>query len=269
MLQSSRRKQSKEKLNDSSRDDKSTSASEEDDAFEENQVKYSAAFFNVETDVAGNEIFGFHTPKKRDGMKRLAENTPKTPVTALRTMTLNTPSTPKTPRTPSTALKTLSLDSPRSTKASRAQQFSTPHEMRNKNKRVLQKRALKSTEESESESSADEHSDYKVEESSESDDEETADTSSDEEIVPTKSMNARKSVPNITKVAQLPTRTSARGRPKKKACDDDFIPDSDNYFMTASNKKVRNIRILWINRLFLTFDSICVFKIRAKHPITR
>lgn len=241
MLSTSRRTPSKEQINDQSQDDKNASISEDDDACDENRYKPLIPFFNDKTDVAGGEIYGFNTPKKRGGMKILAENTPKTPVSSLKTMT------PSTPKTPSTALRTLSLDPTRTPKtphisALRTQQkIATPSETRNQNKRALQKRAQKSAKESESESSADEHSDYEAEDSSESSDEETADTSSDEESGPEKLPNARKTMPNVTRTVQLPTRTSARGRPKKKTYDDDFIPDSDNYFIAASNKKVRAI----------------------------
>lgn len=37
------------------------------------------ALFTEEMDVAGSQMFGFKTPKKRDGMTLLAHNTPKTP----------------------------------------------------------------------------------------------------------------------------------------------------------------------------------------------
>lgn len=219
LFNQSKRTPTKEKKNEQSQVEDDVSMSE--DTFVENQTKLSTPFFNDQTDVAGGEIFAFNTPKKRDGMKRLADNTPKTPLSLLKSMSLNTPC-----KTPSSAKKA----------ASRVQHtFKTPSTMRNAIKKGIQKRATHS----ETESSADEHSDYEAsEDSNESSDDESTDASDDEENVPKKLTNVRKIMPNVTKPVQTVTRTSSRIRSKKKTYDDECIPDSDNYFITASNKKV-------------------------------
>lgn len=246
MLQ--RRTPSKEKLNNKNESDESISRSEEDDFIESDQIIKPSETMFAKSDVDGGDLFAFRTPKKRDGMMKLAENTPKTPTTQLKSMSLNTPNTPKTP---SAALKALRLqntpNTPKTPKTThtalqRAIQSGTPYEIRNKMKHVLQKRAQKTIAQSESESSADEHSDYAAEESSdENSDDDSAVDSSDEEIVPKSLANARKVVPSISKATKIATpqmTIRTRGRSKKKICDDDFIPDSDNYFIAASNKKV-------------------------------
>lgn len=56
-------------------------------SFEIEDTKKPEALFAEEMDVDGSQLFGFKTPKKRDGMSVLALNTPKTP---------QNPHTPKT-----------------------------------------------------------------------------------------------------------------------------------------------------------------------------
>lgn len=189
----------------------------------------------MNTDVAGSEIYQFSTPKKSDGMKRKAENTPKSPATALSRLSLNSPKTPRLmPKSTIAALRT--------------QNIATPTETRSQNKKALTKAQQHPDEsESESESSADEHSDYAAEESSEStsNDENTEATASDDDDdfeQPKQLANKRNAVTKHKPVEVPPTR--GRGRPKKKSNEDDFIPDSDNYFLTAANKKVISINCL-------------------------
>lgn len=182
----------------------------------------------MNNDVAGSEIYQFSTPKKSDGMKRKAENTPKSPATALSRLSLNSPKTPR--MMPAAA-------------ALRAQNFATPSETRSRNKKTLIK-AQKHLDESESESSADEHSDYEAEESSDStSNDENANTEAttsgdddDDFEQPKQLANKRNAVTKYKPVELPPVRT--RGRPKKQSNADDFIPDSDTYFLTAANKKV-------------------------------
>lgn len=215
----------------------------EDEDIEEveqkNKMESAAILFSENSDLPGREIMTFHTPKKKDGMANLAANALKTPSSALRSLSLNSPKTHHTPRTPKT---------PKTT-ASRAQiNAYTPHELRNKNKIALQKRK-RASEETETESSADEHSEYEAEQSSESSDEEQTAESSDEDVVSAKALKGtRKAIVGSSKALKITstqpsTRMATRGRSKLKT-HEDFIPDSDNYFMTASNKKVRSICIL-------------------------
>lgn len=239
-----KRTPSKDKLKNCEASDENISLSdEEDDLNDSHPIKPSKAMFS-NTDIEGSHMFQFRTPKKRDGMKKLAENTPKTPTTLLKSMSMKTPN--KTD-SPSASLRALSLhNSPSTPKTPRTmairsaalQNVSTPSETRNKNKKVLHKRAQQTVQESETESSADEHTDYEAEDSNESSDDDSDVASSDEENVP---KNVRKNIPSVAKTTQINTpqmMTRTRGRAKKKAYDDDFIPDSDNYFIAASNKKV-------------------------------
>lgn len=240
-----RRTPSKDKLKNREASDENDSFSDvEDDLNDSNAIKPSETMFS-NTDVEGGNMFQFRTPKKRDGMRKLAENTPKTPTTLLKSMSMKTPN--KTD-SPSASLKALSLhNSPSTPKTPRTmairtaahQNVSTPSETRNKNKIVLQKRAQQTVQESDTESSADEHTDYEVDDSNESSDDEDSDVASSEEG--NRPKNARKSIVSVAKITKINTPqmiTRTRGRPKKKVYEDDFIPDSDNYFIAASNKKV-------------------------------
>lgn len=220
---------------------------------DENHYACAVSLFNNVTDIHGSEMFGLFTPKKRDGMRKKAENTPTTPTSALKTMSLYTPKN-TTKHTPIIPLRTMSLNSPDRPTMARGTALGalkntnlTPADTRNKNKQFLQKHVQKSIEEldseseSEAESSADEHSDYEGQDTSESSessgdgDDDDATNSDDED----KTKQVAKNRKAVQKIVDLPTtRSSARSRSKKKMTSDDFIPDSDNYFIAASNKKV-------------------------------
>lgn len=175
-------------------------------------------------DVAGSVVFPFCTPKKSDGMKRKAENTPKSAATALSRMSLNSP---KSPRMMTTAIAA----------ALHPQNVGTPTGIRSQNKRALAKKAQQSQKESESS----DDSDYDAEDSSDSlsdEDNDESDSSDDDDDEPRRVANSRNAVAK-PKPVTLPIRSGTRGRPKKKPNAEDFIPDSDNYFLTAANKKVK------------------------------
>lgn len=239
-----KRTPSKKKINNqnsSSDNQMSCSEDEDEDDYEndENRVELAHAteLLHAGDDVAGRALYQFHTPKKRDAMMQLAENTTKTPTTGFKQLSLNSPKTPQTPKTPSTPKS-------RVTSLQRMKQnTTTPHATRAMNKAALSKKAKQ---ESETESSVDEDTDYEPEGSSESDDDENSNESaSDSEDTPAK--ESRK-VPPIKistksgKVTSMPAppsgRMNTRGQSRAKN-QEDFIPDSDNYFITASNKKVR------------------------------
>lgn len=59
--------------------------------------------FDADHDVAGQNMYGFRTPKKRNALETLAASVQRTP---------------QTPKTPATLLKALALDSPRSSRSS-------------------------------------------------------------------------------------------------------------------------------------------------------
>lgn len=215
---------SKAKSHKSNGSNDGDSSPDQDDPIDTISITASKSLFLANNDVAGSEIFQFSTPKKSDGMKRKVENTPKTPATELSRMSLNSPKTPR-------LLHHAAL---------RTQNIATPTETRTRNKNVLKKVLV---EESESESSADEDSDYKAEKSSDSDStsdaEATAsgdDDDDDDFEQPKQSASKRNAAVKQKPVAVPAIRT--RGRPKKKSNENDFIPDSDNYFLTAANKKV-------------------------------
>lgn len=212
---------------------------EDEEQVDEN-MPHPNHLFDDKTDVAGNKIYGFATPKKKDAMHNLVEKTPKTPASLLKSLSLNSPHSPKTPNTSKS--RTMALRE--------KQNFSTPSETRNRNKEILHKRARKKVEEIDSESSANEDSDYEGNESTESSDDDSGDTTNDEDdddddIELPKARKDTRKVPPIrisTKTAKIisaqPTsRMTTRGQSKAKL-HEDFVPDSDNYFISASNKKV-------------------------------
>lgn len=238
-----KRTQLKQKMkNQSSNSDNQMSTSESEDDYEndENRVELAHAteLLHGDDDVAGRALYQFHTPKKRDAMMQLAENTTKTPTTGLKQLSLNSPRTPRTPSTPKSRVTSLQRMKPNTT---------TPHETRIRNKATLEKQLRKKTQqESETESSADEDADYEPEGSFESGDEEnSSDSAIDSDD---KSEKDSRKVPPIKistksgRVTSMPappsSRMNTRGQSRARN-QEDFIPDSDSYFITASNKKVR------------------------------
>lgn len=216
---------------------------DQDDSFEEISAVASNDF-DLRNDMAGNVIYKFNTPKKSDGMKRKAENTPKTPATALSRLSLNSPKTPRT-----------------LTASFQKQTFATPAGVRNRNKKALLKAQLPQ-DDSESESSADEHSDYEAAESTDdtsNDDNDNDDD--DDDFEDTKPVASKRTAIAKPKAVEVPTKTRpTRGRPKKNANAEDFIPDSDNYFLTAANKKVKT-RKNQIDSQMVRFMCIVLFSL--------
>lgn len=72
----------------------------EDYTTDENALHKSTMLFDRDADVAGQNMFPFRTPKKKDAMANLAASTPKAPRTPCtpkhRSMPSRTPNTPKT-----------------------------------------------------------------------------------------------------------------------------------------------------------------------------
>lgn len=178
--------------------------------------------FNAVTDVAGNQIYGFSTPKKANNMKVLAANTPKTPLIDLKRLSLNqainSPSTPKSHKKPSNTVT------------------KTPHNVRSKNKTAIRKKTQES-EDDEDDFSSNDDSDYEGNESESNSNDGEEDSSQEEEEAPLKPVKL-----TIKKVAEPVQATSLRPglRSRKKASvqEADFIPNSDDYFVTISSKKV-------------------------------
>lgn len=210
---------------------------EDADENDENKIKHpSTALFDDAYDVAGGDIYAFHTPKKRDGMKLKAENTPGTKAAnAFESLSLSSPRTSNTPKTPKgNQLQLL-----------RAQHnLNTPRETRAKNSKEIKKRIQPV---SDSESSADEHSDYDPDQTMESDQsssEQDDSTNESDEAKPSHKDNRKVPPLKLTKISKsvatkTPTGMVTRGRTRGNKLQEDLILDSDNYFIAASNKKVR------------------------------
>lgn len=215
---------------DSESDEQNESLNESGlESFEPN----TAILFEENKDVAGENMYSFRTPKKRNAMVLLAANTP------------------KTPKTPSTILKSLSLDSPRTPKSQRLKNESTktPHTIRKKISKALKKRlADGEDEDDESEATDDEDPEFKNDSTAESNSESNkAESDSSDENAhssPVKKSKKNRILKNV-RVTKAPTkqisseqRTRSQRR-RKQLVDADFLPHSDNYFITASNKKAK------------------------------
>lgn len=176
--------------------------------------------FDDDHDVAGQNLYGFRTPKKRNALETLAASvqrtpqTPKTPATLLKALALDSPrssrsgcgwmrnvrgaagqnllgcqtpnkrngrETPQTPRTPASKMKTLSLDSPQTSKSG-SKVTKTPHRVRDRLKKELKKRAASDSEDDvESEASDDRDGDYKASQSESSSNRDTDESSEEDE----------------------------------------------------------------------------------------
>lgn len=199
--------------------------------------------FDKDKDVAGERVYNFNTPKKRDGMVRLAANTPKTPLTDMKALSLNSPRTPKSSR------KSIRFDA------------KTPHDTRKKQQKAVRKQTRKYNKDNDSEDeddsdeeeescTDDEDPDFNAIDQSDTEDDDDDDANSSSET----SENEENRIPDlkkrgkskpITKIinqkiniaSAAPIRASERLRKQQKAQQEEFVPDSDNYFRTL-NKKV-------------------------------
>ncbi|XP_063704434.1 origin recognition complex subunit 2 [Culicoides brevitarsis] len=193
----SRKKRTKKPLDDEESDkDEPESDLEELDAAEKPEN-----LFTEEIDVAGSQMFGFKTPKKRDGMSLLAYNTPKTPQ--------NLQNTPKS--------------------AAKRNVMKTPSHVRSKIKEKLTKIALAN--DSEDDFSSD-HSDYNPDSStssSENDEDDAASDNSDTSEV--------QKAPKKPTAIQFPMTPSASGRGRNRK-DVQYVLESDTYFNSHASSKV-------------------------------
>lgn len=214
--------------------------------------------FDDDRDVAGEKMYGFHTPKKRNAMARLAENTPRTPTIDMSALSLNSPQTSKGRasrageqhlRTPSTHLKALSLNSPRTPKSHLPLHLSTktPQTTRDRLKKATLKKIVESDDE-DSDSDYQASGDASSESSASSSAEDDSDTESRAAHMTAERRNKYEAKPAVDETPS--TRRSARTR-KQPAAQDDFIPDSDNYFRSVSSKMVRDADSCW-------FQCVCV-----------
>lgn len=199
--------------------------------------------FDKDKDVAGERVYHFNTPKKRDGMVRLAANTPKTPLTDMKALSLNSPRTPKSSR------KSIRFDA------------KTPHDTRKKQQKAVRKQTRKynkdndsededDTDDNEEESCTDdEDPDFNAIDHSDTEDDDansSSETSENEENRIPDSKKRGKSKP-ITKIinqkidiaSAAPIRASERLRKQQKVQQEEFVPDSDNYFRTLNKKVIK------------------------------
>lgn len=185
------------------------------------------ALFEMDRDVAGGNMFGFRTPKKRNALATLVANTP------------------KTPKTPTSTLRALSLNSPRTPRSNRKEiaQISTktPHHERNQLKKEMKKRLAEESEDEWKVSDDDEQDPNYTD--SESDNESDSDSSASEtdgaRARPTISRNQMlKNVRVTNKPIEIVSNRSARLQRRNQLADPEFLPQSDNYFSAASTKKV-------------------------------
>lgn len=182
--------------------------------------------FEDNRDVAGENMYTFRTPKKRNALQTLVAKTPKTPntpVSALQSLSLNSPRTPKSNRKGSTQTST-----------------KTPCRERSKLKKEINKRSTVESDE-ESEVSDDQDGNY-VPSESDCETKSDADSSaSDTEGGHAQPRNKNKMLKNVRVTNQpieIVSSRSARMQRRRKLADPEFLPQSDNYFSAASTKKV-------------------------------
>lgn len=195
------------------------SAGRDNSFVEMNAHKKKALFYNADTEVAGNQIYGFSTPKKANNMKVLAANTPKTPSTALKSLSLNSPCiTPKSHRKPSNTVA------------------KTPYDTRSKNRAAIRKKTQES-EDDEGDFSSNDDSNYEGNESDTDSDESEEGSSQEEEEAPRNPIKV--TIRKVSEPVQMPSlRPGLQNRKKAPIQGADFIPNSDDYFVTISSKSV-------------------------------
>lgn len=223
-----RNDETEESATESENDDMNESLSESVlQSFEPN----AAVLFEESRDVAGENMYTFRTPKKRNAMALKAANTPKTPSTILKSLSLDSPRTPKSHR------------------SSKVEATKTPHTTRVKIQKELKKRIAESEEESEATDDEDpdfqDNPDEESDESSDSNEDiESSDDESDQERQqsPVKKAKKNQILKNV-RVTKEPIKVSTeqrtRSQRRKQLVDSDFLPQSDNYFIAASNKKAK------------------------------
>ncbi|CAD6991095.1 unnamed protein product [Ceratitis capitata] len=202
---------------------------EEDDASEQSDEDYipnAAArpdiadiqLLQEAEDVAGKSLYGFHTPKKRNGMALAALNTPKTP---------KTPKSVKTPRASTSQNQSKTPDTRRRKSIAEPK---TPSHVRNRVKNEISKLL-----ESDSDFSAT-GSDYmptdSESDSSASGDED--DAADDESNTPQK---ARRPI-IVPVLPKTPSAARSRQTARAKKSSVDYVPESDGYFQAHASTKI-------------------------------
>lgn len=212
---------------------------ESEDVFEPN----ADVLFEESRDVAGENLYTFRTPKKRNGLALLVANTPKTPESslAMAALSLNSPRTQKNSKTLS--LSALSLNGPRTPNRREIPRLhlSTKTPLRDRNfvhKAVNKKLADgEESDEQESEATDDEDADF-VASQSES---ESRDSSESDENACAQLTMKNKMLRNVrvnNQPIEITSSRSARLQRRNQLAEPEFMPQCDNYFSAVSNKKV-------------------------------
>jgi origin recognition complex subunit 2 len=211
-------------------DDEDSNIAEEDENEKENITK-PTTLFDDEEDVDGKKLYSFKTPKKKESMAQLANQTPKTP--RHHDHVKSTPS-----RTPKSA-KVLESQKTPTSRPSAGMCTKTPRHVREEIKHKLHKVNYK--EESDYDFSADE-SDYNPNSnsssSSSSEDEEEdnkSESSSNEDNVRPKTP-ATKSQPLVSRILKTPSTGLNLRRSTRNKSDYHYILQSDDFFSTQSTK---------------------------------
>ncbi|XP_017092228.2 origin recognition complex subunit 2 [Drosophila bipectinata] len=186
----------------------------------ENAARPSSKDINLiqsEYNVAGTSMFGFNTPKKRDGMALAALNA--------------TPRTPKTPKTPRLGVKT-----PESKRTKSLDLPKTPAHVRTRIRKQMSK-VVESDEDFSADESDFQPSDEDSPSSSSSDggEDETSDNDAadDEPKTPCKARRAIV-VPVLPKTPSA-ARLRQSARTKKS---NEYVPESDGYFHSHASSKI-------------------------------
>ncbi|XP_055377459.1 origin recognition complex subunit 2 isoform X2 [Condylostylus longicornis] len=179
--------------------------------------------FDEDVDVAGRNIYGFVTPKKKDGLQKIVKNTPKTP---------KTPKTPRTPKTPGTSKVT-------DTKRPRRIDLltKTPCRVRNKMKKEIAKKLQESSDDDDF--SADE-SEYtpSEEEDSGSSEENQNNSSSDEDNAINQEVKHTKTVQgNFNHGSSIFPKTPSSRRSNRLLAKE-YVPKAEEYFTAHASKKI-------------------------------
>ncbi|XP_030370540.1 origin recognition complex subunit 2 [Scaptodrosophila lebanonensis] len=172
-------------------------------------------------DVAGSSMFGFNTPKKRDGMAMAALSA-----------TPRTPKTPKTPKTPRLGVKT-----PDTKRKRAADQPKTPSHVRSRVKQHIAKIVNNSDEDFSADDSDFQPSD--AEESSSSSSSENADGTSDNDAADDEPKTPCKTRRTIVVPVLPKTPSAARLRQTARAKkSNEYVPESDGYFHSHASSKI-------------------------------
>uniref|UniRef100_A0A0K8UJ18 Origin recognition complex subunit 2 n=1 Tax=Bactrocera latifrons TaxID=174628 RepID=A0A0K8UJ18_BACLA len=169
-------------------------------------------------DVAGKNMYGFHTPKKRNGMALAALNTPKTP------------KTPKSVKTSRSSTSQLQAKTPDAKRRKSTVEPKTPSHVRHRVKNQIAK-IMDSDSDFSASGSDFVPTDSESDRSSSSDEDDAAD---DEPKTPHKGRR-----PIVVPVLpKTPSAARSRQSARAKKSSVDYVPESDGYFQAHASTKI-------------------------------